>query len=157
MTIRVLDILEETVADGPGFRTSIYCAGCAHHCLGCHNPQSWDFNGGRDMSIDELLEIILGDEFSNVTYSGGDPLYQVDAFVELSKRIKEKSNKTIWCFTGFTYEEILADDKLSSILPWIDALVEGPYIEAKRTTQLPFRGSSNQRIIYLNSADANEI
>ena len=63
MKIRILDILEETMADGPGFRTSIYCAGCAHHCPGCHNPQSWDFMGGREMSVDEILEIIKADEF----------------------------------------------------------------------------------------------
>ena len=67
MKIRILDILEETMADGPGFRTSIYCAGCAHHCPGCHNPQSWDFNGGREVSVDELLEIIKADEFADVT------------------------------------------------------------------------------------------
>ena len=83
MKIRILDILEETMADGPGFRTSIYCAGCGHHCPGCHNPQSWDFHGGREVSVEELLEIIKADEFANVTFSGGDPLYQVEAFTEL--------------------------------------------------------------------------
>ena len=90
MKIRVLDILEETMADGPGLRTSIYCAGCAHHCPGCHNPQSWDFAGGREMSVDELLQVVKADEFSNVTFSGGDPLYQVEAFTELARRIKEE-------------------------------------------------------------------
>ena len=102
MKIRILDILEETMADGPGFRTSIYCAGCAHHCPGCHNPQSWDFNGGREVSVEELLEVIKADEFSNVTFSGGDPLYQVEAFTELARRIKEETGKNIWCYTGFT-------------------------------------------------------
>ena len=72
MKIRILDILEETMADGPGFRTSIYCAGCGHHCPGCHNPQSWDFHGGREVSVEELLEIVKADEFANVTFSGGD-------------------------------------------------------------------------------------
>ena len=149
MKIRVLDILEETMADGPGFRTSIYCAGCAHHCPGCHNPQSWDFNAGKEMSVEELLEIIKEDEFSNVTFSGGDPLYQVGAFTELARRIKEETGKTIWCYTGFTYEEVLADESLSQILPYLDVLVEGPFIQELRTTELPFRGSSNQRIINL--------
>ena len=69
-TIRILDILEETMADGPGLRTSIYCAGCLHHCPGCHNPQSWDMNGGHEASVDELFEIIKSDEFSNVTFTG---------------------------------------------------------------------------------------
>lgn len=149
MKIRVLDILAETMADGPGFRTSIYCAGCAHHCPGCHNPQSWDFAGGREMSVEELLDIIKADEFSDVTFSGGDPLYQVEAFTELARRIKEETGKNIWCYTGFTYEEILADRRLSQILPYIDTLVEGPFIMELRDPQLHFRGSSNQRIIHI--------
>lgn len=149
MKIRILDILEETMMDGPGLRTSIYCAGCAHHCPGCHNPQSWDFAGGREVTVDELLEVIKADEFANVTFSGGDPLYQVEAFTELARRIKEETGKTIWCYTGFTYEEVLADTRLSQILPYLDVLVDGPYVEALRDTNLPFRGSSNQRIINL--------
>lgn len=149
MKIRILDILEETMMDGTGLRTSIYCAGCAHHCKGCHNPQSWDFNGGREMSVDLLLDIIKEDEFANVTFSGGDPLYQVEAFTELARRIKEETDKTIWCYTGYTYEEILNDKRLSQILPYIDVLVDGPYIEELRDETLAFRGSSNQRIITL--------
>ena len=96
MNIKILDVLEETMADGPGLRTSIYCAGCPHHCPGCHNPQSWDINNGHDVSVEDLLEVIKADEFCNVTFSGGDPLYQVDAFTELARRIKEETTKTIW-------------------------------------------------------------
>ena len=149
MKIRILDILEETMADGPGFRTSIYCAGCAHHCPGCHNPQSWDFMGGREMSVDEILDIIKADEFSNVTFSGGGPLYQVEAFTELARRIKEQTGKKIWCYTGFIYEDILSDERLSQILPYIDTLVDGPFMQDLRDPELHFRGSSNQRIIHL--------
>jgi anaerobic ribonucleoside-triphosphate reductase activating protein len=101
------------------------------------------------MSVQELLDIIKDDEFANVTFSGGDPLYQVEAFTELARRIKEETGKTIWCYTGFTYEEVLADESLSQILPYLDVLVEGPFIQELRTTELPFRGSSNQRIINL--------
>lgn len=157
MKIRILDILEETMADGPGFRTSIYCAGCAHHCPGCHNPHSWDFNGGREVSVDELLEIIKADEFADVTFSGGDPLYQVEAFTELARRIKEETGKNIWCYTGFRYEEIENDPRLSMILPYIDTLVDGPFIVSLRDPDLHFRGSSNQRIIHLNPQKEDEI
>ena len=101
------------------------------------------------MSVQELLDIVKDDEFANVTFSGGDPLYQVEAFTELARRIKEETGKTIWCYTGFTYEEVLADQRLSQILPYLDVLVEGPFIMELRTTELPFRGSSNQRIIQL--------
>lgn len=156
-TIRILDIIEETMADGPGLRTSIYCAGCAHHCPGCHNPQSWDLRGGREMSVDELLDIIKADEFSNVTFSGGDPLYQVEAFTELARRIKEETSKNIWCYTGFTYEEILADPRLSMILPYIDTLVDGPFIQELRDPELHFRGSSNQRLIHLTKKEDEAI
>ena len=147
MKLRVLDILEETMADGPGLRTSIYCAGCLHHCPGCHNPQSWD----------DILKVILDDEFSNVTFTGGDPLYQVEAFTELARKIKENSSKTIWCYTGFTIEEIRADMRLSMILPYVDVIVDGPFILELRDTELLFRGSSNQRIIYLHGKEEDII
>lgn len=149
MTARILDILFETTADGPGLRTSIYFAGCRHYCPGCHNPQSWDVSGGYEVKIDYLLDLIKDDEFADVTFSGGDPLYQCDAVAELARRIKAETNKTIWCYTGFTYEEILDNAWLSQILPHIDVLVDGPFKEELRTTELPFRGSSNQRIIEL--------
>ena len=107
--------------------------------------------------MDELFEIIRSDEFSNVTFTGGDPLYQVEGFTELARRIKEETGKTIWCYTGFTYEEILSDSRLSQILPFIDVLVDGPFIQEKRDTELLFRGSSNQRIIYLNGKEEDII
>lgn len=155
MTLRVLDILFETMMDGPGLRTSIYFAGCKHHCKGCHNPQSWDMNGGYSMPINHILTLIKEDEFANVTFSGGDPFYQVDAVTELAKRIKAETDKTIWCYTGFTIEEIREDPNLNKLLPYIDVLVDGPYVEALRNTDLPFRGSENQRIIYINDEKNN--
>ena len=157
MTLRILDILHQTMADGPGFRTAIYCAGCAHHCKGCHNPQSWDFKGGFEVSVDELLQIIKEDSLSNVTFTGGDPFYQVEAFTELARRIKQETGKTIWCWTGFTYEEILADEHLAQMLPWLDVLVDGPFILEQRDTHLLFRGSPNQRIIYLTEKEDDSI
>ena len=156
-TLRILDILEETMADGPGLRTSVYCAGCAHHCPGCHNPQSWDFAGGREMTVEEILGVIKDDEFSNVTFSGGDPMYQVEGFTELARRIKEETGKTIWCYTGFTYEEILADKRMSMMLPYLDVIVDGPFVQALRDPELLFRGSSNQRIIYLTEKKDDSI
>lgn len=156
MQICILDILEQTMADGPGFRTSIYCAGCEHHCPGCHNPQSWDRKNGHWVDVEEILEVVKADDMSNVSFSGGDPLYQVEAFTELARRIKEETSKTIWCWTGFTYEEILADERLSMILPYIDVLVDGPFKMELRDTQLLFRGSSNQRIIYLHGEQPDD-
>ena len=141
------------MADGPGLRTSIYSSGCPHHCRGCHNPQSWDIANGKWMSIDEILDIIKADSISNVSFSGGDPFFQVEAFTELARRIKTETSKTIWCWTGFTIEQIRADAHLAMRLPYIDTLVDGPFILEQRDTTLLFRGSPNQRIIHLTPVE----
>ena len=137
----------------PGLRTSIYCSGCSHHCKGCHNPQSWDIANGKWMSIDEIMEVIKADTISNVSFSGGDPFFQVEAFTELARRIKTETSKTIWCWTGFTIEQIRADAHLAMLLPYIDTLVDGPFILEQRDTTLLFRGSPNQRIIHLTPVE----
>lgn len=151
--LSILNVIHDTTVDGPGFRTAIYAAGCTHRCPGCHNPQSWNIGNGTPHTIDQLLEIIKEDEFANVTFTGGDPLFQVEGFTELAQRIKAETNKNIWCYTGFLYEDILKSDRLSQILPFIDVLVDGKYIEALRSEELRFRGSSNQRIINVQTLD----
>ena len=145
--IRVLDIIEDTMVDGTGLRTSIYAAGCAHRCQGCHNPQSWDFGAGRLMSTEEIMDIIKADPFADVTFSGGDPMYQADGFAELAAAIKRDTDKTIWCYTGFTFEELLADETKHRLLSLIDVLVDGPFVQEQRDLSLRFRGSRNQRLI----------
>lgn len=157
MKIRVADIAFETMADMPGLSTSIYAQGCKHHCPGCHNPQTWNFEGGKEYEVEELFDIILCDVFSNVTFSGGDPMFQVEAFTELAKMVKNKTNKTIWCYTGYTYESIKESPKLRQILPFLDVLVDGPFMMEKRNTDLKFRGSSNQRIIHLKNGEIDWI
>lgn len=144
--IRVLSIIEDTMVDGPGFRTSIYCAGCRHKCPGCHNPHSWDFSGGREMSTEELMRIIVADPYANVTFSGGDPMYQAAGFAELARAIHRRTNKDIWCFTGFRFEDLIQHDQ-RELLEQLDVLVDGPYVASLRDPDLLFRGSSNQRII----------
>lgn len=145
--ISILNIIEDTTVDGPGFRTAIYAAGCNHCCPGCHNPESWNIDNGNFQSIDSLMERIKKSEFANVTFSGGDPLMQVTGFTELARRIRTETRKTIWCYTGFLFENIVKSKKLSQILPYIDVLVDGPYIQHLRDESLLFRGSSNQRLI----------
>ena len=134
------------MVDGPGFRTSIYCAGCGHQCPGCNNPQSWAFDGGREMTTQQLMKIITADPFANVTFSGGDPMYQAAGFAELAHAIHEQTNKDIWCFTGFTFESLIQDDQ-RELLRQIDVLVDGPFVERLKNPDLLFRGSSNQRLI----------
>ena len=144
-TLRVLDIVGGTSVDGPGLRTSIYLAGCGHNCPGCHNPQSWDFDGGTEMTVDEIMEIVREQDF-NVTLSGGDPMYQPEGVAELAAAIN-KDGYTLWCYTGFTYEQLSAMPRYRELLPLIDVLVDCPFIEAERDLKLHFRGSSNQRLI----------
>ena len=143
--------------DGTGFRCVIFAQGCPHHCPHCHNSQTWDKDGGTDYTVDELFDIIVNEEFSDVTFSGGDPLFQVEGFTELAKMVKNKTNKTIWCYTGYTYENIIKDSKMAQILPFIDVLVDGPYMHSLRDTSLKFRGSSNQRIIELKNGVLHNI
>ncbi|MBQ4525068.1 MAG: anaerobic ribonucleoside-triphosphate reductase activating protein [Bacteroidaceae bacterium] len=145
--LAILRIVEDTMVDGPGFRTAIYAAGCTHHCLGCHNPQSWDIRAGREMTTEEILVPILADPFADVTFTGGDPMMQPEGFTELACAIKEQSHKTIWCYTGYTYETLLTMPAQRELLRHIDVLVDGPFIQDLRDEQLRFRGSSNQRTI----------
>ena len=151
--ISILDIIDGTVVDGPGFRLSIYCAGCSHRCNGCHNPQSWDIANGREMDVEELMQVVKDSPWS-VTFSGGDPFFQAEGFAQLARRIKAETSKTIWCYTGYTLEALVQEND-----PWkmellrnIDVLVDGPFLQEQRDEQLRFRGSANQRIL-----DSDEI
>ena len=153
--MRVLKIIDGTSVDGPGLRTSIYFAGCSHHCHGCHNPQSWDPASGEEVDIEAILGRIEENDF-DVTFSGGDPLYQVEKLTELAKRIKMCS-RNIWCYTGYSFEEITNDPKLSAILPYIDVLVDSKFNLDLRDISLRFRGSSNQRIIDVKKSRPGQI
>lgn len=144
-TVNILNIIRGTTVDGPGFRTSIYFAGCEHHCNGCHNPQSWDFQSGTPMTIDEIMEIVDEEDF-DVTLIGGDPLYNPDFVTSLADRI-HSSGHLIWLYTGFKWESILKNNKLAEAIKHIDVVVDSPYVSSLRDTDLLFRGSSNQRII----------
>ncbi|MBR1415718.1 MAG: anaerobic ribonucleoside-triphosphate reductase activating protein [Prevotella sp.] len=147
--ISVLNIIEDTMVDGPGFRTSIYCAGCQHQCPGCHNPQSWDFSGGQTMTTDDIMRIVESDPYARgVTFSGGDPMYQPEGFAELARAIHDRTpQKDIWCYTGFVYEQLLSNPRQRALLEQLDVLVDGPFVRAQRDETLVFRGSRNQRII----------
>lgn len=145
--LAILRIIEDTTVDGPGFRTAVYAAGCTHHCPGCHNPQSWDIRAGRLMTVEEILHPILSDPFADVTFTGGDPMMQPEGFAELARAIKERSTKSIWCYTGYTYEQLLDQPARRELLNYIDVLVDGPFIQRLRDERLRFRGSSNQRLV----------
>ena len=132
-SIRILDIKYGTSVDGIGLRTSLYCAGCENHCVGCHNPQSWD-------------------EY------GGDPMFHPEGFIQLAQMIKEQTDKTIWCYTGYRFEDLLAHPLRRKLVELCDVIVDGRYIEAERDLSLHFRGSRNQRLIDVpNSLRFNKV
>ncbi|MDE6860982.1 MAG: anaerobic ribonucleoside-triphosphate reductase activating protein [Duncaniella sp.] len=143
--MRVLEIVPGTTVDGPGLRTSIYFAGCHHHCPSCHNPESWDMAGGKEMAVEEILSYAIEEDF-DVTFTGGDPLAQVEELIELAQKIKAHG-KNIWCYTGYLYEDVVVDSALSPILRYIDVLVDGRFHIDERDVKLVFKGSRNQRII----------
>lgn len=145
-SIRVLDIKYGTSVDGTGLRTSIYCAGCVHHCTGCHNPQSWSEEGGESVSVDELFRLIV-DADMNVTFTGGDPMLHPEGFIELAHMIKENTGKTIWCYTGYRFEELVQHPLRRELARLCDVIVDGRYVEQERDLSLHFRGSRNQRVI----------
>lgn len=99
------------------------------------------------MEIDEILDVILADPFADVTFSGGDPMFQPLGFAALARAIRERSTKNIWCYTGYLFEQILENPAQRALLEQVDVLVDGRFVEALRDEQLRFRGSSNQRII----------
>ncbi len=144
---RVLRIERGTTVDGPGFRTAIYLAGCSHHCPGCHNPQSWDPDGGQPMTLPEILAVVDEEDF-NVTLTGGDPLYHPALTKTLVDALAD-SGRTVWLYTGYTWEQIQDRPELREAVARCEAVVEGPFVESLRDITLQFRGSSNQRIIRL--------
>lgn len=145
--LSIIDVIEDTTVDGPGFRTAIYAAGCPNQCPGCHNPESWDIKKGRPVSTEELLQKVLADEFANVTFSGGDPMFQPEGFAHLASKIKQQSQKNIWCYTGYTFEKLLDNPTQKALLQHIDVLVDGRFEQNLRDESLLFRGSTNQRLI----------
>ena len=145
------DLQSDSIVDGPGLRTVIWTQGCGHHCRGCQNPQTWDFNGGGEVPISMVLEAIDELEYqTGITFSGGDPMYQVEACNIIADYCKKKGYN-IWCYTGFTYEQIIKMSKENPVyldfLKKIDVLVDGKFRLKERNLNLLFRGSSNQRLI----------
>ncbi len=154
-TIRLAGIVRESIVDGPGFRFTVFCQGCPHHCPGCHNQQTHDFAGGKDVALSRILEEIDKNPLlSGVTFSGGEPFCQAGAFADLAEEV-EKRGLDIVTFSGYTYEQLLekaeTDEDTARLLARTWLLIDGPFKKEEKDLTLAFRGSRNQRIIDLNA------
>ena len=152
MKIRLANSLQKgSIVDGEGIRAVIWTQGCTHNCPGCHNPETHSFDGGfvEDTRTikNEISKLTLE---SGITFSGGDPILQVDACLDIAKFAKE-CNLNVWCYTGFTFEELLkmseTKSKIKEFLKFVDILVDGKFLIEQKSLNLKFRGSKNQRII----------
>ncbi|MDM5155741.1 anaerobic ribonucleoside-triphosphate reductase activating protein [Bacillus sp. DX1.1] len=148
--MRVMNIIHDSVVDGEGLRTVVFFAGCPHRCFGCHNPQSWNLCNGSEMTAEEIIKEIAKNPLTDVTFSGGDPFFQAAEVKEAAKAVKDLK-KNLWIYTGYTLEEIQnsRNNDMMELLHYGDVLVDGRFELEKRDLTLPFRGSSNQRIIRL--------
>lgn len=147
--LRVAGVIDESIVDGPGIRFVIFTQGCPHHCAGCHNPQTHDFDGGEQVLISRLLEDILENPLvSGVTLSGGEPFCQPKPLAELAQELKRRG-KHVMAYTGYTWEQLRGkqDADIERLLAQCDVLVDGKFIESQKDMLLRFRGSRNQRLI----------
>lgn len=146
-TLRIAGAVAESIVDGPGIRYTIFTQGCPFHCKGCHNPQSQPLKGGIEVKLRVFYEEIKQNPLvSGVTFSGGEPFIQAKPLSLLAKVLKAEGY-SIWSYSGYTYDKLLEDDTYKTLLEQIDVLVDGPFVIAKQSMDIDFRGSSNQRII----------
>ena len=151
MNIRIAGIMDDSIVDGPGLRLTIFTQGCTHACPGCHNPQSHDPKGGKDMDTSEIIEKI--DEnplLDGITLSGGEPFLQALSCAELAQAAHER-RLNVWTYSGWTFEELLerakTDGNALALLEHTDVLVGGPFILAEKSLDVKWRGSKNQRLL----------
>ena len=147
--MRIYGLVQDSIVDGPGFRFTCFVQGCTHNCEGCHNPDSHDPNGGKEMTVEEVAKQLLRNPLTDgITLSGGEPFQQAEDCLALAK-IAHENKLNVWSYTGYTFEHLLShgSDAQKALLMELDVLVDGPFVLAQRSLSLPWRGSKNQRVI----------
>lgn len=151
--MRIANTVSDSIVDGPGLRFTVFTQGCRHNCPGCHNPETHPFEGGQEVSVEELADKMDKNPLiSGLTLSGGDPMEQAAECARLAGAAKERG-LSVWVYTGYTYEALLAqgDGDRLALLAAADVLVDGPFVEKEKSYDALFRGSRNQRLIDLNA------
>lgn len=154
--LRIAGVIQNSIVDGPGLRYVIFAQGCPHRCKGCHNPQTHDFAGGKETNIEELLTQINKNPLqSGVTFSGGEPFSQAEAFLPLARRLKSQG-KHLMVYTGYLLEDLekSSSKAIQELLELTDILVDGSFIMEERDLTLAYRGSKNQRVIDMKKTRA---
>ena len=147
--MRIANTVSDSIVDGPGLRFTVFTQGCPHRCPGCHNPDTHDPAGGREAAVEELAEKLLSNPLTDgLTLSGGEPFCQAAECARLAAIVREKG-LNVWVYTGYTYERLLEGDLPGALelLELTDVLVDGPFVEARKSYAALFRGSTNQRLI----------
>lgn len=149
--MKYAQIRKYDIANGVGIRTSVFFSGCTHNCFNCFNKDYQDFAFGNEFTqrqIDEIISYMSQDEIAGLTILGGEPLQQdYEDMIDFLKQVRNTTKKSIWIYSGYTFEEISKCDKKIEVISYCDVLVDGRYEEKLRNLRLKFRGSSNQRII----------
>lgn len=149
MKMRLAGFVQESIVDGPGFRLVVFAQGCPHHCPGCHNPHTHDFDGGWEVDTSEIIGMLDSNPLlDGITLSGGEPFYQAEACKELADAAHARG-LSVWCYTGYTWNGLwqIHNRGMIDLLKSVDVLVDGRFILELRTLDLPWRGSKNQRLI----------
>lgn len=147
------DITHDNMLNGDGIRVVLWVAGCEHHCQGCQNPITWNPDDGKPFTaaeIDEIFTELGKDHVSGITFSGGDPLHPANRNMvyNIGKIVQQSyPNKTVWMYTGYTWEQILEDAELLAMMDAVDVLVDGRFEESLLDKNAKWVGSSNQRVI----------
>jgi len=153
MIVRIAGIVQNSIVDGVGLRMAVFFQGCKHKCKGCHNPHTWDLNGGHCTTTSDILQDYKEDPLlDGITLTGGEPFLQPAAAAVLAAGTK-KYNGNVWCYSGFTYEQLTEqqDPNVQELLSLVDVLVDGPFVLEKKDPSLLWKGSSNQRILKLEA------
>ncbi|MDR2336684.1 MAG: anaerobic ribonucleoside-triphosphate reductase activating protein [Candidatus Nomurabacteria bacterium] len=148
-------IQRDSIVDGEGLRAVVWCQGCRRHCEGCHNPESWDENGGVVVDVDYVKEKLRSFRGQNgLTFSGGEPMLQAKACREIAEFAKQELGWNVWSFTGFLYEDLKKEGgEKWELVKILDALIDGPFVLKQRDLSLKFRGSKNQRLLKLKRGE----
>lgn len=147
--MKVYGLVHDSIVDGPGLRFSCFVQGCPHQCIGCHNPESHDKNGGREMTAnDVIVEMLSNPIIDGLTLTGGEPFAQPEDCLAIAKAAHIKG-LNVWGYSGWTFEHLLNNgtDAQKKLLHELDVLIDGPFVLAERSLSLNWRGSRNQRVI----------